>query len=416
MLYPLIQYFTYFYTMRHLFLLSVLLIAFGTNHMEAKNTLKHVVSFEMVGTNIIIPIKVNNSEPLNFIFDTGVRHTIITELTHVDSITLNYMREVSLYGLGSGEPVQTYLSRENVITNNSLSVDSIVIYALKENIFQLSKHLGFKINGMIGYDLIKDYVFKLDYLKKKMYLYEHEGYVPPKRFKKVPITIKNQKPYMNGSVNINSEVRDVNLLVDTGAELALWLVSNNFDSYTVPEKTIYTYIGQGLSGEIFGNINRINSVTLANYTFKKPIVAFPDSAAIHMIIANNERDGTVGSELLRRFHIVLNYRDTSMYIKRNSYFFQKFSHNTTGMEIIQPYPKLPIYEVAELWDKSPAAQAGLKVGDKIESIDFRPTHMLKLVELKEILRKGAGKIRLVISRQEGTEIIRKKIKFDIYSL
>ena len=376
----------------------------------------HTIDFELIGTNIVIPVKVNSSTTLRLIFDTGVRHTIITELFSEDSLNLNYLREVPLTGLGDGEPLITYLSTQNRLSCETFVIDSVTVYALKENIFQLTRHLGSKVNGMIGYDLVRDYTIRIDYSRKKIYFYEPDTYSPDKKFRSVPVTIENNKPYIRAKVNLGGTEHEVKLLVDTGAELPLWLVNTNFKHYSIPEKSVYTFIGQGLNGEIFGSVARINSSTIGGYTFKNPIVAFPDSSAISIIISSNERDGTVGSEILKRFDIVLNYKDTTMYVKRNSHFRQEFTYNTTGIEVVQPYQDLPFYEVAELWEKSPAAQAGLKVGDKIESIDYLPVGDLSLMRIKEMLRKENGTVRLVITREEGAEILRKKIKFKSYKL
>lgn len=402
--------------MRLLGLTLTLFFSLNSFGFNKYNKPVHIIHFELIGTNIIVPVTINKSTTLNFIFDTGIRHTIVTELYNEDTLDLNYAREVSLYGLGEGEPLTTYLSTQNTMQIQSIKMDSISLYALKQNIFQLSKHLGSKINGMIGYDLIKDHVVKIDFVKKELVFYDAASYQVPKSYREVPISLERQKAYLSASVILDGESHDVKLLVDTGAELALWLIDSKFKHFIIPEKSIYTFIGQGLNGEIFGSVARIDKASISDYGFKRPVVAFPDSSAIHMIIANNERDGTVGSELLRRFHIILNYPDTTMFVKRNHFFNERFTYNTTGIEVVQLYQKLPYYEIAELWEKSPAAIAGLKIGDKIESIDGQLVSNLSLIQVKDKLRKNSGKIKLVITRQVGNEIIRKKIKFKLFKL
>lgn len=380
---------------------------------SSRNKPVHILDFELIGNNILIETNINSSSPLNLIFDTGVRNTIITELWDNDTISLNHTREINLHGLGEGEPLTTYLSTDNRLNIKGVLIDSATVYALKENIFQLSKHLGHKVNGMVGYDLLKDYIVRIDYSRKRIYLYEHENYTVNKRFREVPLLIENEKPYIIANVVLNGISHEVKLLLDTGAELPMWLIEMNFKDYHVPEKSIYTFIGQGLNGEIFGSVSRIDAVSIAGYSFKKPIVAFPDSSAISMILQTKERDGTMGSELLRRFHMVINYKDTTLYIRRNFFFNEKFSYNTTGIEVVQPFKGLPVYEIAELWKQSPAATAGLKVGDKIKSIDYKSVASMSLIEVKELLRKSSGTIRLNIERQQDNEIIYKTVKFKI---
>src|SRR5665647_3160470 len=43
--------------------------------------------FEMVGTYMIVKVKINDSQPLNLILDSGVRNIIITELFPEDLIS-----------------------------------------------------------------------------------------------------------------------------------------------------------------------------------------------------------------------------------------------------------------------------------------------------------------------------------------
>ena len=47
---------------------------------------KIVVHFKLENNLIIIPVQINNSSTLNFILDTGLKNTIITELNKIESI------------------------------------------------------------------------------------------------------------------------------------------------------------------------------------------------------------------------------------------------------------------------------------------------------------------------------------------
>ena len=60
------------------------------------------IPFEMVGSYVVITVRINDSSPLNLILDSGVRNTIITELQSGDRITLNYSDVKDLMGLGGG--------------------------------------------------------------------------------------------------------------------------------------------------------------------------------------------------------------------------------------------------------------------------------------------------------------------------
>ena len=44
------------------------------------------IPFEMVGTYVVLKVKINENPPLNLLLDSGIGTTIITELTAGDSV------------------------------------------------------------------------------------------------------------------------------------------------------------------------------------------------------------------------------------------------------------------------------------------------------------------------------------------
>ena len=64
------------------------------------------IPFELSGSYAVVRMSINGSEPLSFIFDTGVRNTIITHLDDTDNLSLKEGREVPVVGLGSGLDVR----------------------------------------------------------------------------------------------------------------------------------------------------------------------------------------------------------------------------------------------------------------------------------------------------------------------
>src|SRR6185295_16347425 len=60
-----------------------------------------VIPFELVTRHILIRVKINNSEPLWFIFDTGDKVAIV-DLARAKSLGLNLQGEVNVGGAGAG--------------------------------------------------------------------------------------------------------------------------------------------------------------------------------------------------------------------------------------------------------------------------------------------------------------------------
>ena len=64
----------------------------------------------MLGSYILVKAGINESSELNFILDTGIRSTIITELQAGDSLSLVFYVERFVQGLGGNNPIyETFL-------------------------------------------------------------------------------------------------------------------------------------------------------------------------------------------------------------------------------------------------------------------------------------------------------------------
>ena len=70
------------------------------------------VKFQLINNLIIIPMEINGSE-LSFILDSGVGRPILFNISDQDSIQINNVSEITIRGLGQGEPIQALRSRNN---------------------------------------------------------------------------------------------------------------------------------------------------------------------------------------------------------------------------------------------------------------------------------------------------------------
>ncbi len=381
----------------------------------ASDRIKPVASipFEMVGTYAVIKVRINKSSPLNLILDSGIRNTLITELLPGDNITLNYSSVKELIGLGGGERLEAYTSGYNTIEAGKLKLENKVVLVLKEDIFNLTKHTGTKINGLIGVDFFKSHVLEINYSSRRLRLYDNKSFIVPKGYEKIPLTMEGQKMFFNLVVEeLDGTKKNVNMLLDTGAELRAWFQTYKGNSIKMPEKTVSATIGQGLNGEIVGKIGRIKKIYFGSHSINNPIVAFPDSTSILDIIGNSERDGTVGSQLMSRFNCFIDYANKQVYLRPNEYFKKTFNYNIAGIEIIQIFPFLPQTEVWKIWKDSPAAAAGIKEGDQIFEVNGQKAFTMDIKEIKKIFETPSPfKLKLVVFR-DGEEL---KFELDMKS-
>ncbi len=360
------------------------------------------IPFRLINNLIIIPLFINDSDTLFFIFDTGISSAIMTELAADEILSLNYTRQIKLQGLGKGDPIDALHS-----TGNNFLMEGIVgfnqdLYILTQNIFNLSTLLGTRIHGLIGYNLVRNFITEINYEKKEITFHDTASYTFPRtrRTQILPLTLENSKPYILGTLGLESGVTlPVKLMVDLGASHALWVDQHSDPRITLPARTLPSFLGTGLSGEIYGAIGRVSSITLGRYTFRDVITAFPDSSSAGVIHGLDNRNGSIGTEIFRRFRVILDYHNRKIGLMPNKHYSDYFKINMSGLEIEAVIPGLPVYQISYVRRNSPAARAGLRRGDQIISINNKDAFSLNINRIYEIFEGSPGKkIRMVVKR------------------
>jgi hypothetical protein len=399
---------------------------------------KVTVPAVLINNLVFIPIKVNGVE-LNFLLDTGVEETILFSLEDNPSVNFYNTEKITLRGLGSEEAIEGLKTTNNILELNGLISNHQLIYVILDQSFNLSSQIGIPVNGIIGYQFFKDNLVRVDYASKKVTIYkndEEKRKKIEKKFSATPIKIEKFKPYLMGNVVMDKSGVDVKLLIDIGNSDSIWLFQNLSEQIKVPAKNFEDFLGKGFSGDIEGKRARISEFSFDKYVFKSPIVAFPDSSSIKSVRMVQNRVGSVGGEILKRFSVIFDYKNEKLYLKKNSYFNEPFTYNKSGIEIqhnglqwVQETVKLetvplsgvvtfdssgknitndfkykfqlkPIYEIANIRKKSPAANSGLHVGDIIISINKSPAYRYSLQKMNEMFKSDEDKwIYLEVERK-----------------
>jgi len=387
------------------------------------------VPFKLIKNLIFIPVKVNGVS-MTFLLDTGVEETILFSLEETDTVPFYNVNKIKLRGLGSDESIEALSSRENRIevTKNLVDTNHTILVVLNEEI-NFSSSVGIPVNGIMGYHFFKNNCVKIDYAKKHLFVYKENSKKVvklKKKFTSVPITIENNKPYLNGYFNLNeSDERNGKLLIDTGNSDALWLFNNDSDSINIPKSSFEDYLGRGFSGDIYGKRAKIKQFKLKEFFFDKPFVAFPDFNSIKNVTMVESRIGSIGGEVLKRFTVVFDYKNSGLFIKKNQLYANPFTYNMSGLEVNHAgkqwvpetlnvnafvavvgdeshYQKKenaikfnfvlkPIFKIANVRDDSPGAIAGLKKDDVIVRINKRYASSYSLQEINDLLKSEEGK-------------------------
>ncbi|HAA11864.1 MAG TPA: hypothetical protein DCE41_09265 [Cytophagales bacterium] len=370
------------------------------------------IPFEVLANLIIIEVTLNDQLPLKFVLDTGVRTPILTDKYLSDIVRVSYDREVEIFSAGAQGKAVAYIANDVALSIPGIRAADQDIYVLKEDFLGLTEVLGERVHGLIGFDFFKNFVVRIDYRDKEITFYRPGTHRVSVFDEVYPISIEESKAYLQAEITYaDGTQKQVKLLVDTGASHALWLDPPEDSTVTIlPETVFATPVGRALSGEIEGHLGRIPSFTLQKNTFNEVLTSFPNRNEYLDIVKSTGRDGSLGSEILRRFEVTFDYPNESIYFSRNVDYGDPFQYNMSGLSIIRNVKTdLPSYLVENVVENSPASEVDIREGDEILRVNGLSREDISLNQINFLLKSREGKrIRLVI-RRDG-ETIKKEFR------
>jgi hypothetical protein len=371
------------------------------------------IPFERYNNLIVIPIIINQSISIKFILDTGVQFAILTEKAFGDFLNLEYDRRLSVQGPGLADSISAQVATQ---INMSLpgGIKSGInqsLLVLEDNYLDLRKNLGEEVYGIIGYDLFSRFVIKINYDAQYLELYEPKYFRPKGKLIRVPLNIVNTKPYIDASLTFDDdEEKKMNLMVDTGASHAL-LLNDNLEDIRLPEKTLKTIIGRGLGGDIHGFLGRISNIKINSFDFDDPIVSFPTKGHYSKLIHKGSRNGTIGGEILTCFNPIFDYNRGILYLSKSKQYYKKFEHDMSGLDLQMTGLNLDKVIVVGVRENSPAASAGVKIGDIITNMNGVDTKSAKFSEVTSTLRfRPKRRVNIKVQREDTIHKISFKLE------
>ncbi|MGM0932271.1 MAG: aspartyl protease family protein [Bacteroidota bacterium] len=391
--------------------------------------------FQLINDLVIVPVTVNGVE-LSFLLDTGVNATLIFAIDGEIPDVKNTSR-IFLRGLGPGEPVMALKAINNTVKLGDARSDSETLYIVDEELIGLSNRLGIELNGILGYDFFRDFIVYFNYRRKfiKVYAPEIYNYKKCRRCVDIPLIFDENKPYLEAKVELEDQEHNMLFLLDSGSGDAVWIFTDEERGITVPHPSFEDFLGYSISGSVYGKRSRIRSLSLGDLKLKEVTASFPDSLYIKNVSLYDNRNGSIGSQIMKRFHYTLDYPGKNLRLKPNLDFRKSFEYDMsgvvvqhTGQRIVRNYDApppffdieeiqsdgeevseityqlkfslAPQYQIAEIRPGSPAEKAGLQIGDKILEINGKPAHKYSLDKISSLFTSRDGRlIKLIVERE-----------------
>jgi predicted aspartyl protease len=364
------------------------------------------IPFEFQANLIIVPVKINNSDTLRFILDTGVSSILLTDPDVAQKLAMKSVRKVKIAGAGEGDEIEA-----GIVIDNTIRIGEVIGYrqnlvVLQDDKLKLSEFVGLPVHGIIGYDIFNRFAVTIDFAMSEITLQNPEHYkYKPSKGERFPITIEENKPYLSVmELMKENQSTPIKVILDTGAGHAISLETNGKH---LPEKVLRAQLGRGLNGIINGSLGRIPLLKVGKFEMKNLVASFPDSNSFRLrSTALADRQGSVGCEFLRRFKVTFNYRDQYMVLKPiNRRMKEPFEHNMTGIELMAKGEDYHEFMIDKVIHDSPADDAGLQEGDRVMFINNKSSKDITISEIYKLFQRGEGKnLNLVVKRGNGLVI------------
>jgi hypothetical protein len=357
---------------------------------------------------VVIPVQINDSPPLNFILDTGVNTTILVEPMIAQVFEFPIEDVVYVLGLGNEGIVEAGMARGLTFSMRGITGNNMNLIVIPEGILSFSEFFGFPVHGIIGNDLFRQFPIRINYRTNTVRIYREPTYPVRRNSQVIPLEIDNNKPYV--WVHIEGDEKDktdsLRLLVDMGATSPVFL---NHSYKYLTETRISSFLGKGISGELEGEMGRLENLAIGDFSIEKPLVAYPQSDFLMDASFSFEWEGILGAGILSRFHIILDYASQKLILRKNRSFGRDFHSNLSGMDIIAEGLRFNDYVVSHVRKNSIAYEVGILPGDRVISINRLSASQMKIDDIMGILNQAPGTlVQLQIARDE--RILRKTIR------
>ncbi|MCC6726162.1 MAG: aspartyl protease family protein [Saprospiraceae bacterium] len=367
------------------------------------------IPFEFSNNLILVNVVFQGIFPLKFIFDTGAEHSILSKSSITDVLGIPYEREFKIYGSDMKTELTAYLIRGIHLKIETMVAPSNTMLVLKEDYFNFDELVGFNVDGIIGADMFKGLIVKINYEKKLITLMKNKSVKKATEgMQAIPIRVEKNKPYLSTVVQTQGDSTvNVKLLLDTGAMLSLLLNSDSHPGLKPPTNAVQGNIGAGLGGFLTGHLGRVASLQMGAFQCQEVLTNFQTATFDMDTVLLRNRNGVIGNEVLSRFEVIIDYPAQKLYLKPNRRFLEKFEFDKSGLVVIATDYQLSKFLVHSVIPGSPAELAGIKAGDEIKRINFAIASLMNLKGINATMRKKEGKKIVLVVKRDG-----KRMKFE----
>jgi predicted aspartyl protease len=321
--------------------------------------------------------------PATFLLDTGAERSCLDAsfAEHLQFKPTNVEGMRQPYG---NRAVSSLRVRE-------LGIDSFELQnveMLAADLTSLSMGSGISIDGILGSDVLKRFTVRIDFSSGLVRFGTDAGESPG------GVAVPLQPVHNLYFVPLSIQGTPVSLLLDTGAN-ASSVSSHAWSGITMHWQPQTTIDGVRSTGGSEARFALIPTIEIAGAMSRDvPLRVQPQTK--DGLFADAGFNGLLGTDVLRQFIVTLDLANNRMYLTSNPKArADRYLFSTIGIQFVKDAQDG--FTIMAVWKPSPAARAGLKIGDRIIAVNQLDAHQMSLDDLsREIHGRPGTKINLVI--------------------
>jgi hypothetical protein len=357
--------------------------------------------------HVFFDVRINGSEPLNFAFDTGSPMPVLDE---------DVARRLGLEGegefnIGGGGAGTLKASKVRDLSFEFPGVECRGRQAVVTRLSMLGQVGGESVDGILGYDLMRDFVVEIDYAASRMRIHDPDTFEYQGDGHAIPIENRGRMLRVIVSVTMpGREPVDCAALLDSGADLNFLFTSpyvRKQDLLGALSETTKGVAASGVGGLIQSRAGRIESIEIGPYAIENPNVSFSEDVA--GAGASNDVDGILGAGLLSCFKVTYDLSRSRMMLEPNMRPDAPVTMDLLGVrwKTVEVSDEIAVVAV-EVRAGSSAESAGIQVGDALELIDGDLASEMGLSAIRRFFRTAVDETQLDLVR--NGELIEMGIK------
>ncbi len=265
-----------------------------------------VMPFEWKGNEILLKVAIDGHDNLKLAMDTGA------SFTSVDGIC------VSQYNIPRSSDYQALggIGKETVLSNRTQNLN-LDLPGLSINQVSLAISPAFwHIDGLLGYDILRNYVIKIDYVNKTVEFISPQSFDPKNAGTPIPCFIDHTRIMVKVKLKNNDSESDAeDFVMDTGCYNGL-VVSQHFSA--AHPQLAFTNGVESRSEGVGGMVMQEN-VPCAEAEFGAINVTNP---AVSLVKKDQglftHLNGLIGNKVWSNYDVTIDYPNGKVYLKPNT--------------------------------------------------------------------------------------------------